>query len=92
MRERISETMSDYYKNEIELPLLLDDYDHLFEEELRVQRAYAVMLIKSGMISPADGKKIIEGLEYVRDNLKREDLNVDYEDLYFNVETTSARH
>lgn len=78
--------MSDYYKNEIELPLLLDDYDHLFEEELRVQRAYAVMLIKSGMISPADGKKIIEGLEYVRDNLKREDLNVDYEDLYFNVQ------
>ena len=28
MRERISEPMSDYYKNEVELPLLLDDYDH----------------------------------------------------------------
>ncbi len=86
MRERISEPMSDYYKNEVELPLLLDDYDNLFEEELYVQRAYAVMLIKSGIISPEDGKKIVEGLDHVKRNLKREDLDIDNEDLYFNVQ------
>ena len=86
MRERISEPMSDYYKNEVELPLLLDDYDHLLIEELLVQRAYAVMLTKAGILSTKEGKKIIEGLEYVKTNLKREDLNIDNEDLYFNVQ------
>lgn len=86
MRERISEPMSDYYKNEVELPLLLDDYDHLLIEELLVQRAYAIMLTKAGILSTEEGKKIIEGLEYVKTNLKREDLNIDNEDLYFNVQ------
>lgn len=86
MRERISEPMSDYYKNEIELPTLLDDYDKLFEEELCVQRAYALMLIKGGIISKDDGKKIIQGLDHVKNNLKREDLDIDNEDLYFNVQ------
>ncbi len=86
MRERISEPMSDYYKNKIELPILLDDYDKIFEEEILVQRAYAVMLINNGIISHEDGKKIIDGLDYVKHNLKREDLDIDNEDLYFNVQ------
>lgn len=86
MRERISESMSDYFVNVIELPELIKDYETIFQDELLAQRAYAVMLTKSGIIDAASGKKILEGLDYVRENLKKEDLNADYEDLYYNIE------
>ena len=76
MRERISESMSDYFVNVIELPELIKDYETIFQDELLAQRAYAVMLTRSGIIDAASGKKILEGLDYVRENLKKEDLNV----------------
>lgn len=91
MRERISEPMSDYYKNSIELPLLLDDYDHIFDEEIYVQKAYALMLVKIGVITEQEGKTILAGLEHVKQNLKREDLDIDNEDLYFNVQQSLVR-
>jgi len=78
--------MSDYFVNVIELPELIKDYETIFQDELLAQRTYAVMLTKCGIIDQASGKKILEGLDYVRENLKKEDLSADYEDLYYNIE------
>lgn len=86
MRERINESMSDFFVNEIELPELIKDYEAIFENEILAQKAYAVMLIKSNIIDRESGKIILEGLEYVKTHLKRDDLRAEYEDLYYNIE------
>ena len=59
MRERISEAMSDFFVNKIEFPELIKDYDAIFEDEICAQRAYAVMLIKSGIIDDVSGRRIL---------------------------------
>ncbi|MEZ3435251.1 MAG: hypothetical protein K1W34_11620 [Lachnospiraceae bacterium] len=86
MRERISEAMSDFFVNNIEFPELIKDYDAIFEYEIYAQRAYAVMLTKSGIIDDISGKAILGGLKYVKTHLKKENLKAEYEDLYYNIE------
>lgn len=86
MRERINEGMSSYFLNDVEYPELVKDYCANFHEALLIQKAYAVMLTKTGIIDAQSGKEILEGLEYVEKTLKVEDLKAEYEDLYFNIE------
>ena len=76
MRERISEAMSDFFVNNIEFPELIKDYDAIFEYEIYAQRAYAVMLTKSGIIDDISGKAILGGLKYVKTHLKKENLKI----------------
>jgi argininosuccinate lyase len=86
MREVIDEGMSPYFLNDVEYPELVKDYHANFHEAIVVQRAYAIMLVKTGIVDAGSGKKILEGLSCVEGTLKAEDLKAEYEDMYFNIE------
>lgn len=79
-------SVSRFFEEEIITPETIKDYDANFDLALLIQRAYAVMLTRTGIIDRTSGKVILEGLSYVKENLKREDLKGEYEDMYYNIE------
>jgi argininosuccinate lyase len=86
MRERIQAELSDFLKKDVLLPALLREYETGFNEMILLNKAYAIMLATENMIDKATAKIILEGLEKVRQELKPEDLDARYEEIYYNVE------
>ena len=86
MRERIKTKMCDEFINEVVMPDILEDYENGFNEQILLNKAYAVMLAKQGIVAESDIKQILEGLTYTQENLTVEKLDPQLEDIYFNVE------
>lgn len=86
MRERLDANLSATFQEKILLPETLRDYDLNFEEMILLNKAYALMLKKIGVITTEECKDIINAQQYVYETLKREDLSGNCEDLYFNIE------
>ena len=90
--ERIQEEISEYYVKEVLLPTALMEYDHGFHEMILLNKAHAIMLAEEKIISDASAKIIVEGLDQVYRDLKREDLDGAYEDIYFNIQNALFQH
>jgi len=90
--ERIQEEISEYYVKEVLLPTALMEYDHGFTEMILLNKAHAIMLAEEKIISNASAKKIVEGLDRVYCDLKREDLDGAFEDIYFNIQNALFKH
>ncbi len=60
----------------------------LIEYDLTGSQAHAKMLVKTGIISPAEGEQIVTGLETIRQEYRRGEFNpgVEAEDVHFAVE------
>ena len=86
MRESIQVNQSARLIEEIIMPGMLNDYKICFKELILLNEAYAVMLADRGILKREHAGKIIEGLKYVEKTLKPEDLNGEWEDIYFNME------
>lgn len=86
MRKRIQAELTDFFKNEVLLPIILDDYENGFHEMILLNKAYGIMLAKEKIIDRKTAKIILEGLDQVGQGLKPEDLDGKHEDIYFNVE------
>jgi len=84
--ERIQSEISDFYANEVLLPATLMEYDHGFKEMILLNRAHAIMLAEEKIIEKEAARTILKGLDKVWRELKREDLDGAYEELYFNVQ------
>ena len=86
MRERIKDELSENMAKTIIVPETILNYKVSFKEMILLNKAYALMLAKTGIVDKESVKKILEGLAYVEETLKPEDLSAKFEDLYFNVE------
>jgi argininosuccinate lyase len=86
MRERINVELAEYFKNEILLLESIRDYEFGFRELILINKAYAIMLEKKKIIDTESSKIILNGLSYVEETLKVEDIDGKYEDIHFNVE------
>jgi argininosuccinate lyase len=84
--ERIEAEISEYYANEVLLPTARMDYDQCFHEMILLNKAHAVMLAEERIIEKEAAGKILDGLDQVFRELKRQDLDGAYEELYFNVQ------
>jgi argininosuccinate lyase len=84
--ERIQEEISEFYANEVLLPTTLVEYDQGFNEMILLNKAHAIMLMEAQIIEKQAAEMILEGLDRVWRELKREDLDGAYEELYFNVQ------
>jgi argininosuccinate lyase len=84
--ERIQEEISEFYANEVLLPTTLVEYDQGFKEMILLNKAHAIMLLEAQIIERNAAAMILEGLDRVLRELKREDLEGAYEELYFNVQ------
>lgn len=84
--ERIQAEISDFYANEVLLPTTLMEYDQGFKEMILLNKAHAIMLVEQQIIEKEAARTILEGLGRVWRELKREDLDGAYEELYFNVQ------
>jgi argininosuccinate lyase len=60
----------------------------LIEYDLTGSEAHAKMLVKTGILSPAEGEQIVTGLETIRQEYRRGEFNpgVEAEDVHFAVE------
>jgi len=92
MRESLKTGLSDRFANEVLLPSIQQDYTGGMREMLRLNEAYAVMLVRQGLLSREEGAIILNGLDMVREELTEEQLDGKLEDLYFNVERRLFRH
>jgi argininosuccinate lyase len=86
MRSRIKAEMSNFYKNDIMLPGILAEYQVGFYEMIMLNKAYALMLFDEKIINKNETSTILSGLTRVQNELKIEDLDGKYEELYYNVE------
>lgn len=86
MRERIKAELSEFFKREVLLPALVREYNTGFNEMILLNKAYAIMLVKEGIIDRNQARQILGGLEQVRQELKPEDLDPKYEEIYYNIE------
>ncbi|MEN6414593.1 MAG: argininosuccinate lyase [Veillonellales bacterium] len=86
MRDRIKSELLDYFKNEVIYPGIVQEYKVGFNEMILLNKAYAIMLVREKILDEGSGKLILQGLTKVQKNLKPEDLDGKYEELYFNVE------
>ncbi len=86
MRERIDVELSTRFQEKILLPEALRDYDANFKEMILLNKAYALMLRKIGILTREECKSIVEAQEHVYHTLKRDELSGNCEDLYFNIE------
>lgn len=86
MRDRIKTELLDYFKDEVIYPGIVQEYKIGFHEMILLNKAYAIMLVKEKILDVKQGKLILQGLTKVHKNLKPEDLDGKYEELYFNVE------
>jgi argininosuccinate lyase len=84
--ERIQEEISEFYANEVLLPTTLVEYDQGFNEMILLNKAHAIMLMEEQIIEKQAAVMILEGLDRVWRELKRDDLDGAYEELYFNVQ------
>lgn len=84
--ERIQAEISEFYANEVLLPTTLVEYDQGFKEMILLNKAHAVMLMEAQIIEKQAAALILEGLDRVWRELKRDDLDGAYEELYFNVQ------
>ena len=84
--ERISEEISEFYANEVLLPTTLVEYDQGFNEMILLNKAHAIILMEEQIIEKQATLMILEGLDRVWRELKRDDLDGAYEELYFNVQ------
>ncbi|UCD77905.1 MAG: argininosuccinate lyase [Desulfobacterales bacterium] len=84
--ERIQEEISEFYANEVLLPTTLVEYDQGFKEMILLNKAHAIMLLEAQIIEKQAAVMILEGLDRVWRELKRDDLDGAYEELYFNVQ------
>ena len=87
MRERIKVGLCKEFTDGISLPGLYNDFEHGFHEMVDLNKAFALMLCKQGIVAKEDVQKILEGLDYAEESLTRENLDPQMEDLYFNVES-----
>lgn len=87
MRERIKVGLCKEFTDGISLPGLYNDFEHGFHEMVDLNKAFALMLCKQGIVAKEDVQKILEGLDYAEESLTRESLDPQMEDLYFNVES-----
>ena len=65
------------------------DFDRrLAEEDIKGSIAHCLMLVKQGVLDPAEGEQIISGLEEIRDEILREEFFFDLllEDIHMNIE------
>jgi len=60
----------------------------LFQEDIEASSVHCKMLIKTKIISPKDGKKIINGLQQILRDIKKDKIKLDskFEDIHMNVE------
>ena len=60
----------------------------LFQEDIEASSVHCKMLIKTKIISPKDGKKIINGLQQILRDAKKNKIKLDskFEDIHMNVE------
>ncbi len=60
----------------------------LFQEDIEASRVHCKMLIKTKIISLKDGKKIINGLQQILRDVKKDKIKLDskFEDIHMNVE------
>jgi argininosuccinate lyase len=60
----------------------------LFQEDIEASSVHCKMLIKTKIISPRDGKKIINGLQQILRDVKKDKIKLDskFEDIHMNVE------
>ena len=60
----------------------------LFQEDIEASSVHCKMLIKTKIISPKDGNKIISGLNQILRNVKKGKIKLDlkFEDIHMNVE------
>jgi len=60
----------------------------LFNEDIEASTVHCKMLIKTKIISPKDGNKIINGLKQILSDIKKNKIKFDskYEDIHMNVE------
>lgn len=91
MRERIDVELSARFQEKILLPEALRDYDSNFKEMILLNKAYALMLKKIGILTREECKTIVEAQEHVYHTMKRDELSGNCEDLYFNIEQAMIR-
>ena len=60
----------------------------LLQEDIEASSVHCKMLIKTKIISPKDGKKIINGLQQILRDVKKDKIKLDskFEDIHMNVE------
>ena len=87
MRERIKVGLCKEFTDGISLPGLYSDFEHAFHEMIDLNKAFGLMLCKQGIIKVDDAKKILAGLDYAEENITRDSLDPQQEDMYFNVES-----
>lgn len=85
MRESIKTELSKEFAA-IMLDGCINDYNRSFDEMILLNKAYAVMLADKKIIDKQSAATIVEGLEYVHQTLKADDLQGNLEEIYFNVE------
>jgi argininosuccinate lyase len=87
MRERLSANPNDVIVKHLIRPRLSGDLGQDFLQMSRLNRAHAVMLGETGILSRDVVGKILEGLGRLdKAGVSAIDLNPDLEDLYFNLE------
>ncbi len=84
--ERIQAEISDFYANQVLLPTTLMEYDQGFKEMILLNKAHAIMLAEEQIIEKESARTILNGLDWIWHELKREDLDGAYEELYFNIQ------
>lgn len=84
--ERIQDEISEFFANEVLLPTTLEEYDQGFNEMILLNKAHVIMLVEENIIAKEAGIKILSGLDQVWHELKKEDLDGAYEELYFNIQ------
>ena len=85
-RIRIKAEVSNYFKDEIIYPGIVQEYENGFNEMILLNKAFAIMLMEEKIVDAGDAKVILEGLTYVEENFTYKDLDGKYEELYFNME------
>ena len=69
------------------------DFDcRLYVQDITVSKAHAEMLVAQGIVSAADGAKIQEGLDAIRDEITegRFEFKAELEDIHMNIEARLA--
>ncbi len=86
-RARIKEKLSPLFKDKILYPSVIDDYYHSKSEYGLVDKAWALMLAKQGLLSKEDCREIISAVDNTVETLSVDELDGGREDFYFNFHT-----
>lgn len=86
MRESLDAGLSERYCKDILEPEIKHDFEVAFDDMIKMNIAYAVMLSKVDLISKEEAKIIISGLQEVQNSMTVDDVSGYLEDLYFNME------